>query len=84
MERDIARLIINEPIQGQTKELWETYMEYQTHTDDSVTVTQLPDVKEGDVVVVGSVDYGVRRVFEWPAAGGLLPFIRVVLEESKP
>jgi len=68
---------------GLVVEMWETYAQYQTHTDSGSSVTQVPDIKEGDVLTVGSKDYYVRRVDNWPAAGGLLAFIRVVVEEAK-
>ena len=74
---------ISDPIRGQQLDLYETYIEYQTHVDSSVTVTQLPDVKENDMVVVGSVNYKVRRVETWPATSSLLSYLRVLLEESQ-
>ena len=82
-DSDKNALSNRDPISGMMLELWETYTQYQTHTDSTVSVTQVPDIKEGDVLTVGSKDYYVRRVDNWPAAGGLLAFIRVVVEEAK-
>jgi hypothetical protein len=76
-------MMVNEPVKGQVKDLYETYIEYQAHTDGGSPVTQLPDVIENDIVVVGSTDYKVRRVENWPATTTLLAFLRVILEESQ-
>jgi hypothetical protein len=42
----------------------------------------LPDVVEGDLLVIGGVEYVIRAVAEWPRpAGG--SFIHIVYEEQK-
>lgn len=70
-------------VEGQAIELLETYVEYQAHTDSGVAVTQIPDIKEGDILVVGSTEYEVRFVSGWPATN-LTGFLRISLEENKP
>jgi len=71
-----------DPVTGQVKELWEVYAESQSHTDSGSTVNQVPDIREGDFMVIGSVEYHVRRVLNWPDTSTTLAFIRVILEES--
>lgn len=75
-------LIITDPIKGQITDLHQIYVEYQTHEDMTVEVTQLPDIEEGDVLVADSADYRVRRVEKWPATSDLLSYMRVTVEES--
>src|SRR3990172_4686010 len=54
-------------LSGQAIETLETYVEYQAHTDSGVAVTQIPDIIEGDIIVVGSAEYEVRHVANWPS-----------------
>lgn len=70
-------------VTGRVKDFWITAIEYQTHTDSGVPVTQVPDIKERDVLVVGSTDYKVREVQNWPATISTLAFIYVTVEESR-
>jgi hypothetical protein len=59
-DRDNTPLGVRDPLTGQVKELLETFIEYQEHVDDSVTVTQLPDIRDGDVLVANGINYKVR------------------------
>lgn len=68
---------------GQPIETLETYVEYQAHTDGGVSVTQIPDIAEGDIIVDGSTEYEVRHVANWPATD-LTGFLRISVEENKP
>lgn len=43
--------------------------------------TTLPDVKEGDVLVVGSTEYPVSYVGEW--TDGSIPTLHIVVQEVK-
>lgn len=73
----------NEAVRGSVKDLWVTVAEYQEHTDSSTTVTQVPDIRPGDVLVVGSTDYFVRGADNWPATDNTLAYIFMTVEESR-
>jgi len=60
-----------------------TMAESQSHTEDSATVNQVPDVMEGDILVIDSVDYPVTEVQNWLATTALLAGIYVTIEESR-
>jgi len=47
-------------LDGTAVQLWELRMNKSTHTDGMATVTQLPDVKVGDRVVIDNVNYNVE------------------------
>lgn len=70
-------------LSGRIRDYWITYAEFQTHTDSSVEVTQIPDIIEGDILVVGSTNYKVRGVDNWPATTAFLAYIHVMVEESR-
>ncbi len=73
----------NKAVSGRIKGYWITAAEYQTHTDSGASVTQVPDIIERDKLVVGSKDYTVRDVQNWPATGSTLAFIYLLVEESR-
>jgi len=77
------RVTTRSGLPGQAIEQWETYTENHEHTDDSVTVTQIPDIREGDIMVDGSAEYEVSFVANWPITN-LTGFLRISLEENKP
>ena len=77
-----AAVIMRPGLVGQPIEIWESYVENQTHTQSSVETTGIPDIKEGDIFIANSVEYEVKYVANWPATN-LTGFIRVVLEENK-
>lgn len=45
----------------------EAFTESHTHTDGGVSVTQMPDIIEGDRLIVGSDIYSVKLGQEWGA-----------------
>lgn len=47
-------------LDGSAIQVFETYTESHSHTDDSVTVNQLPDIEEGDRLIEGGVTYVVK------------------------
>ncbi len=47
-------------LSGTLGQIWETYTESHTHTDSSVSVTQLPDIIAGDKLVVEGITYHVQ------------------------
>lgn len=79
-----SRDTLQHPVfEGQAMELWETYAESHQHTDDSVSVTQVPDIRQGDLLTVDSTDYHVKFVGNWPAASGMGAYLQIVVEEFK-
>lgn len=68
---------------GQMVKMHQTFTETHEHTDSSSTVTQLPDIKEGDFIVDGSVKYNVLAVRSWPATAGMTAYLEITLEEAK-
>jgi hypothetical protein len=52
---------------GTLGQIWETYTESHAHTDSGVSVTQLPDIREGDKLVVDGVTYHVQWANRQPA-----------------
>jgi len=72
-------------MQAGTYVLWEAYTNCHTHTDDGVSVTQLPDIVEGrDLLVVDGTEYVVQYVGRWPAVGSLGAYLQIVVREYKP
>lgn len=47
-------------LEGTATKIWQLRMHKHIHTDDGVSVNQLPDIKEGDKVTINSIDYEVR------------------------
>jgi len=70
-------------IDGQFIERWETFTQNHTHIDSGATVTQIPDIKNGDWIVDGSTTYLVKYVGNWPTTNVLNSFLHIVLEENK-
>ncbi len=73
----------NKATSGRIKDHLITYAESQAHTDSSVSVDQVPDIKERDVLVADGRDYKVNEVQNWPATGNTLAYIQVMIEESR-
>jgi hypothetical protein len=71
-------------LRGTAMELWETFVQSQAHTKSSTPVTELPDIREGDYLIVGSTEYGVVFAGDWPATTRLGTFRMLLLEEHKP
>jgi hypothetical protein len=74
---------IRDPIQAMSVELYEAFTEKQSHTDDGVIVDQVPDIQDGDYVIIGSVSFTIRRINRWPATSATKAFLRLILEQSK-
>lgn len=79
-----AATLANPVLQGTAVELWETYCGVHQHTDGAATVTQIPDIRQGDVIVSGGEDYLVRYVGNWPAVAAFDAYLHIVVEENKP
>lgn len=54
-------------LEGTLTQIWETYTESHAHTDSGTSVTQLPDIKTGDRLVIDSTTYTVRLADQQPA-----------------
>lgn len=61
---------------------WVTSAEYQTHIEDSVEVTKIPDIVDNDTLVVNGTKYKVFRADHWPATSLLKGFVYLTIEES--
>jgi hypothetical protein len=71
-------------LEGSAVEKWETYTQSHEHTDSATTVTQVPDIRQGDQLIVGSDKFAVIGVANWPATLVTGAFLQIVLEEKKP
>lgn len=63
--------------------VYETYTETHSHTDNSVTVNQVPDIQEGDRLIVGSDTYLVRFAEPQPPLLSVKASLRIVLTKDK-
>lgn len=70
-------------LDGTAVQIFETYSESHTHTDSSVSVTQMPDIEAGDRLVVGSVTYIVRWAEVQPATFSYGATLLLYLTEDK-
>lgn len=70
-------------LQGTAVQLFETYTESHTHTDSSVSVTQLPDIVTGDRLVVGSITYEVLWCESQPATTSFPATLLIYVMEDK-
>lgn len=61
----------------------EAYTESHTHTDSGVSVTQMPDIRAGDKLIVGSVTYNVEWVDIEPATSSFGETMILKLTEDK-
>jgi hypothetical protein len=50
---------------GAAREYKQAFARKQSHTDDGSTVDQVPDIKEGDNLIIDGETYRVRAVAEW-------------------
>lgn len=69
-------------LEGAHVQLWRTYTEAHSHTDSSVVVTTLPDVKRGDKLIVGSTSYEVQWVETQPATTGFAATLYIYLTQD--
>lgn len=60
-----AEIVTEAGLEGAAREYRQTFIKAQCHTDDGTTVTQIPDILEGDNLVVGGLEYRVRMVAPW-------------------
>lgn len=70
-------------LEGTAEQLFECYTESHTHTDSSVSVTQMPDIEAGDRLVVGSVTYNVKWAEIQPATFSFGATLLLYVTEDK-
>lgn len=71
-------------IEGGVIQMFELYTESHEHTDDSVTVTQVPDIIAGDRVILDGVTYNVRTAeVESPTSSFGQTLIIVITEDRR-
>jgi len=60
------------------------YLNNGLYLDSPQTVTnQLPDVREGDILVVGGYEYPVHAVAEWVDIAGGIPAMQIIVQQVK-
>lgn len=69
--------------EGTHVQFWETYTESHLHTDSGVAVTQLPDIVQGDFLVVSGVTYTVEWTEAQPATSGFGATLLLYVYEDK-
>ena len=70
-------------LEGSAVQVFETYTESHAHTDSGTPVTQMPDIKTGDRLIVGSITYTVRWCETQPATSSFGATLLVYLTEDK-
>lgn len=70
-------------LEGTAIQVFETYTQSHAHTDGGSPVTQIPDIVNGDRLVVGSVTYTVRWCEQQPATSGFGATLMVYITEDK-
>lgn len=70
-------------LEGSAVQVFECYTESHEHDDNSVTVTQMPDIKAGDRLAVGGVTYNVRWAEIQPATTSFAATLLLYLTEDK-
>ncbi len=68
---------------GTAIQIFEIYTESNTHIDDSVVVTQLPDILAGDRVITGGITYNVRTAEVNPATSSFGDTLILVVTEDR-
>jgi len=70
-------------VDGTAVQIFEAYTESHTHTDSSVSVTQMPDIIAGDRLIVGSITYSVKWAEIQPATFSFGATLIMYLLEDK-
>ena len=60
-----AEVVSDAGLEGAAREYKQVFARKQSHTDDMVVVDQIPDIIEGDNLIIDSVTYRVRSAAEW-------------------
>lgn len=64
-------------------QVFEAYTESHTHSKNSSSVTELPDIVAGDQLVTGGTTYGVRWCEQQPATSSFGATLLIYLTEDK-
>lgn len=70
-------------MEGTAVQVFECYTEPHAHTDSSVSVNQMPDIRAGDRLVTGGVTYVVRWAEQQPATLSFAATLLIYLSEDK-
>lgn len=60
-----AETVSDAGLEGAAREYKQVFARKQIHTDDGTSVDQIPDIIEGDNLIVNSITYRVRSAAEW-------------------
>lgn len=69
--------------EGTAVALYECYTETHSHTDDSITVNQLPDINAHDKMTIDGVVYTVQYAEPQPATFAMNATLRIILVKDK-
>lgn len=70
-------------LEGTAIQIYEIYTQSHTHTDSSSSVTQMPDIVEGDTVTIDSVDYTVRWAEQQSATISMAAHLVIYITKDK-
>lgn len=60
-----AELVSDAGLEGAAREFKQVFARKQVHLDGGVTVDQMPDIVEGDNLILNGTTYRVRSAAEW-------------------
>lgn len=70
-------------MEGTAIQVFECYTEPHTHIDSGVSVTQLPDIRSGDRLIIGSITYVVRLAESQPATTSFSATLILYITEDR-
>ena len=70
-------------LDGAAIQVYETYTEAHAHTDSSVSVNQMPDIKVDDRLIVAGITYGIRWCEIQPATTSFGATMLIYITEEK-
>lgn len=70
-------------LEGSAIHEFEAFTESHTHTDSSVSVTQMPDILKGDIVTVDSINYLVKEVGIWGDTFGFAKTMYIYMDKDE-
>lgn len=70
-------------LEGTAMQVWECFTQKHSHTDDSVSVNQVPDILKNDRITIDSVTYVVRWAKENSLTSGFGKTLLMYLTEDE-
>jgi hypothetical protein len=70
-------------LEGTAIQIFETYTESHAHTDGGVSVTQVPDIRAGDLITIVGVTYAVRLCEQQPPTTSYGATLLIYITEDK-